>query len=261
MSIEEIFIFSDIDFESPEALVKALLNKIQHISQDKYLALAQDLNDALQQRQKSLKSLVGMYGETALNLACCNDSGVMREGIACYGNTEIVKVLLMADTNHELLLQTTDVGESALYSATVSNREDIVRLLLNADTEGKLLMLQERNFRETPLHIAAYRGYKEITKCLLDADTNGHLIWKYDDIDQTPLRVAAKNGKTEICRLILAAAGPNMRKLLEEKNYFGKTPADQAAENKHLGTAQFLIDVKDALDRGDKKKIQLLLAD
>lgn len=261
MFSKEIFSFSDIDFESPEALVKALLSKIQHISQDKYSELAQALNDALGQRQKSLKSLVGMYGETALHLACCSDSGVMREGIACYGNPEIVKVLLMADTNHELLLQTTNAGESALYSATVSNQKDIVRLLLDADTDGKLLMLQERNFRETPLHIAAYRGYKEIAKCLLDADKSGYLTWKYDDIDQTPLRVAAKNGKTEVTKLILAAAGSNMRKLLEEKNYFGKTPADQAAENKHLDTAQFLIDVKAALDRGDKKKIQLLLAD
>ena len=85
-------------------------------------------------------------------------------------------------------------GWTALHRATISNRIDVIKLLLHerADVNRQDLT------KETPLHLAARYNYTEVARLLIQngADVN---IRKF--LNKTPLDVAEKG--TEVERLLL----------------------------------------------------------
>ena len=84
---------------------------------------------------------------------------------------------------------------TALHVATMSNRTDVVKLLLN---EGADANRQHRFTKVTPLHLAAQDNSNEVARLLIG---NGADINIKNGNNKAPLDVALKG--TEVERLLL----------------------------------------------------------
>ncbi|WYZ42156.1 hypothetical protein EsH8_V_001051 [Colletotrichum jinshuiense] len=122
--------------------------------------------------------------------------------VAWLGLTETARLLLASGVSVPQPEGTPTT--SSLHLATRGGHEDMVRLLLDADSDPNYIIKSG----VTPLHLYAATGGKaSIGEMLLSA---GAHVGPKDKAGITPLQVAAMNGEVQVVRLLLEAkADPN----------------------------------------------------
>jgi ankyrin repeat protein len=147
---------------------------------------------------------------------------------ACYyGDTEIVRKLLAADTNVNVR---NEEGVTALSYASDRGHLDIVEILLanNADVNVK------SNVGSTPLINAAHMGHLQIVSLLI---ANGADVNCQSNEGTTPLMSAAANGYMEIVEILLKSGAD-----VNACEMCGLTAMWNAVTGDHVDIVKTLID-------------------
>ncbi|KAH0171297.1 hypothetical protein KCU67_g2249, partial [Aureobasidium melanogenum] len=168
------------------------------------------------------------------------------------GHLKIVRILL----DHKAVIDLPDAKDAksftAIRSAIVKGRRDVVRLLLE---RGAKLNPSKPGI-ETPLITAINHDRREIAKFLLDkgADPDGANTVGID----SPLVVASRMNRLQIARLLLEA-GAAIDKTSGKRAI---TPLVAAGEKGHLPTVKVLLEYRPNVNMlvGDTKTSALLLA-
>lgn len=248
-------LFSHADFESPRALVEALETQIilfnsAFLRKDvAMISLAQVLQAALQEHDKTLFGVLDECGWTALHVA------------AHEGKIEVVKFLLIAAGQDlkKLLMQPTIKGYIAFQWAVCKDHAEIAKLLIVSMSNDIQKALQYEDLDGwTALHWAAFFGAIKSVEFLLFYTSKKQLM-QQDKIGDTVLHKAALRNCIEIIKMILMVAGDSIELLFMKKNIYGKTVLDDDRMSKNPDTIALLNNIHDALKKGDHERLQALL--
>ena len=122
-----------------------------------------------------------------------------------------------------------------LLLATVEDRPDIVKLILEDNTWGRdIINQQSRSSKRTALHVAAERGFVGITKILLDRGADVHAK---TTAGETPLHLAAERNYVRVAEKLLEKEAN-----VHVETRAGKTPLHLAAENNCKEAVLYLLD-------------------
>ncbi|XP_060171074.1 protein ACCELERATED CELL DEATH 6-like [Lycium barbarum] len=111
------------------------------------------------------------------------------------GHTDVVRVLLNCETDREHLIRMTDgVGDTALHKAVRKHHIDVVKLLLIKDPD---FQFQPNNAGKTPLYLSAESGFHDaLVEILVSCNTPTYL----GPSDLTPLHAAIINRHIDCAR-------------------------------------------------------------
>lgn len=157
------------------------------------------------------------------------------------GNYSMAKLLIenKADVNIKMSDKYEDYpiyGSSPTRWAVSKKQVDILKLLIDSGaTPNAFLFLNES---VTILHLAVKIGNLDIVKLLLktNIELNDVVVWNMGLVG-SPFDLAGYYGETEMCKLFIEAGFDADNKAVKKF-----TPLLNAVSQKHLETAQFLID-------------------
>jgi WD40 repeat protein/ankyrin repeat protein len=177
-----------------------------------------------------------------------NDSRTALHYAAEAGFAKVVKLLLTRekiDPSARALDGTTPVSfavvnvnakdnekRTALYHATLHNRDDVVELLLGAQT---INVNAKAKYGYSPLTCAVMKGHCKVLKSLL----------KHPNIDVNPLanneetllHFASKHGFEEVVRILVSQPWTDVN----AANRYGTTPLHNASKDGHEGVVRLLL--------------------
>ncbi|RSL44920.1 hypothetical protein CEP54_014487 [Fusarium duplospermum] len=183
------------------------------------------------------------------------------------GKLDVVSMLLK-DKHPDILGHTDRFGQTALSIASRTGRPDIVKVLLERDSEWTTINLPEES-GWTPLIQAAKHGSREVIGMLLNANGNatardcagktalhwaadygnvaaalslldaGALVDATDIAMRTPLWYATRNGHVDVVEALL-----NAHAAVDVADSLERTPLQLAIENGHDRIAEILLDNK-----------------
>lgn len=215
--------FDDADFQNPRALVSALDLKMKDddTSSDeiKLIVWSCILESALEERNINLCSFKDEYGWTALHVAVYEDK------------LQVAKILLGFAGNNKikLLIQETVTGITAFEWAVCKERYDIgISLIVQAGDEMPQLLDHKNHDGWTCLHQAVFAKSIRMIKLIIHIS-----LEKLSD--------------------------DAMKKFLEHKNDEEKTAFQNVRSLKNQELIDFLQNIKEAFEAGDKELIAALL--
>nr|XP_034330309.1 uncharacterized protein LOC117690361 isoform X1 [Crassostrea gigas] len=153
------------------------------------------------------------YGNTALNISCCN------------GQDSIAQFLL----DHGADINLGDIeGYSPLHNAAQNGHDSTVKLLLKNGADFN----SYNKYGFNPLYKAIQKGHYRVVKVLLNHGADINLCSKYGD---TPLNIAASNNHCSTVQLLLDQ-GANVNSFCN-----GTVPLSKACQKGHYEIVQLLL--------------------
>jgi len=142
---------------------------------------------------------------------------------------DLPALLQLDSQGTNVLLDEEPSALTALHLAAAAGRRDSVEFLLSRGADPTAL--RENKF--SPLHAAAMNGHAEIVDILLRAEAAPNV--QTDPQQYAPLHSAAWGGHTEVAAALLAAGA-----VPRPQNHRGETPARAARRNSHAPTADLI---------------------
>ena len=165
-----------------------------------------------------------------VNLVCDSKQRATALIAAAYlGHVEVVKTLL---TCKDIAVDETDADDhSALFSAVLKNKPDVVACLLAAGANVNLVCGRKQ---ATPLMAAAHHGHVEVVKTLLTCKDIA--LTRTDANKRSALFLAAYSNKPEVVALLLAAGAS-----VKIADSLGETATTIAISKKHAAVLELLV--------------------
>jgi len=169
---------------------------------------------------------------------------------AANGHREIVELLVAHDADMDVADRTT--GRPALLEAAANGHHEIVALLLARDVNEEIL---DSNL-EGLAHLAARAGFPQVLSTVRDAQLD-RLFDRVSGGGLTPLMIAAEGthaGHTGCVAMLVDREANGLSKPhIDDPQSNGVTPIMSAATYGNIGTLQYLIAKKAALNRQDQR--------
>lgn len=231
--VEDIQPFEDDDFQSPDALVKALDSRIGDCERIKAL--------------------------TFIGSVCSGFYALLAK-----------KITLASMFQMKLRLDDIELGNfvdsdenTVLHLAIDSYKKEVIKFLLAVAGDRKpQLLLALDDCGSTVVHDAMYRRDQKIAKIVLDAfdgDSLLGVIMLQDNDEDTPLHDAVAVDFVQGAKMLLGHAGSKKQQLLEKKNAYGQTAYHQAVNEENNAIADFLKNIHEALITCNHERVQELL--
>ena len=148
------------------------------------------------------------------------------------GHTEMVGLLLEAGADVNNNYQQHGCGWTPLHAAIENGHADVIKMLLAQD--GVDVNIANGNFDGTPLYAASKNGYADVVEMFLAHDG---VDVNQDACYGTPLYVASEEGHADVVEMLLAHDGVDVN----QANEHGETPLTRASINGHTDIMALLV--------------------